>query len=285
MKRLTLLAVVVLAGPQLYAQAPATPVPAPAPAATPAPAVRPDLPPRPPFARENQLIETGGFEMPRVKGRQPQSATGTNFLRFAQGEWIQFAPNQAALGGKVSVGMTDDMAHSGRQSLYVSFDHATARLAAYTLATDLIPVKPGKPYHVSIWGRIDRKHPITLDQRVPVLRLQVDFFGEDRETQSDETNLRVQPIPGTLNRPPLFTSERWNEFFADFTAPEDAHYIKVGWSFSTTADPGDTSGTIFFDDATIEGEKVEPVEEPTTETEVKPAIPVAPGAAAPAGPK
>lgn len=232
-------------------------------------------------------METGGFEMPRVKGRQPQSVKGMNFLKFAQGEWIHFAPNKAALGGKVSVGLTDELAHSGRQSLYVTFDHATAQLAAYTLGSDMIPVKPGKPYHVSIWGRIDRKHPITLDQRVPVLGLQVDFFQEDRETQTGETNARIQPIPGTVNRPPLFTSERWNEFFADFTAPEDAHFIKVAWRFSTTADPGDTSGTIFFDDATVQGEKVEPPEEPTTEPEVKPAVPVAPGAppAAPAAPK
>jgi hypothetical protein len=149
--------------------------------------------------------------------------------------------------------------------------------------SDLIPVKPGMPYRVSIWGRIDRKHPITLDQRVPVLRVQVDFFGEDKETQAGETNQKVQPIPGTLNRPPLFSSEKWGEFAADFKAPEDAHFLKLAWIWSTTADAGETNGTIFFDDATIEGEKVEPAEEPT-EPEVKPAVPVAPGAA-PAAPK
>jgi hypothetical protein len=253
--------------------APPTPVPAPARA-------RPVLPPRPPFARDNQLIETGGFEMPRVTGRMPKELPGGNFLKFAQGEWVQFSSSPKGVLGGMTAGLTNDIAHSGRQSLYVSFDHVKEPLAAVYLSTDLIPVKAGSPYHVSIWGRIDRKNPITLDQRVPVLRLQAEFFTADHETQTGETIVKVQPIPGTPNRPLMFTSERWTEYFADLTPPEDGAFIKVTWVWSTTSDAGVTNGIAYFDDATIEGEKVEPVETPEPTDEKPPGTPAAPGAPA-----
>lgn len=260
--------------------APPTPAPAAPAAAAPAPAARarPAAPPRPPFARENQLIETGGFEMPHVTGRMPKELPGGNFLKFAQGEWVQFSSSPKALLGGMTAGLTNEIAHSGRQSLYVSFTNVKERLASVSLSTDLVPVKPSSRYHVAIWGRIDRKNPITLDQRVPVLRLHAEFFKDDHETQTGETVVRVQPIPGTPNRPLMFTSDRWTEYFADLTAPEDGAYIKVTWVWSTTSDAGLTNGVAYFDDATIEGEKVEPVETPEPTEEKPPGAPTTPAA-------
>jgi hypothetical protein len=234
----------------------------------------------PPFARENQLIDTGGFEMPHVKGRVPKDDPQGNFIKFAQGEWIQFAENESAKKAKMSAGLTNEIARTGMQSIYVSFDHVKERLAAIFLSSELIQVKPKSPYHVSIWGRIDRKKPITLDGRVPILKVEIEFFQEDRETQTGETIVRVQPVPGTPNRPLLFSSERWSEYYVDVTPPEDGVYVKVTWYWSTTSDDGETNGVAFFDDATIEGEKVEiePLPEPTEEK--PPGTPAAPGAPA-----
>ncbi len=269
------------------AEAPAPEEPAEALPRSPAPApplVRTGAP-RPAFAMENQLIKTGGFERPLVKGRMPKELKEGNFIRFTQGEWLEFWSNDSAIRGKLHAGLTNETARTGRQSLYLHFDHMTERLAEVNLASDLLAVKPNEQYRIAIFGRIDRKDPLTLDQRAPVLRLQVDFFQADRETQTGETVFKVQPIPGTPNRPLFFTSDRWSEFYVDLKAPEDAGFIKIMWTWATTPDAGKTNGVIYFDDAIIEGVKPEMIDtEPTEDDPAKPTVPPAPGAPATSAP-
>jgi hypothetical protein len=190
MKRLSVIPALLLLTAPLLAQAPNVTVPG---------SRIPTL--RPPFARENQLVETGGFELPRVKARTPKEAKEANFIKFSQGEWLELSSNDAANKGGVTVGLSNESARTGRQSLYVSFDHVKERQAAARLVSNLIPVKPVKSYHIGIWGRIDKRAPLTLDQRAPVLRVEIEYFQADGETQSGETIIKVQPIPGTPNRP------------------------------------------------------------------------------------
>jgi len=248
-----------------------TPLAHPAPRATP----RPTPHPRPPFALDNSLMDTGAFEGPRVTKRTPMDQGG-NPLPYSQGEWIRFAPNAAAKDGTLIAGLTNEAARTGRQSLYVEFRHQTKQGAVIELASRLIQVKPESVYHVAIWGRNDAKNPITIDERLPFLRVEVDFFKADEETQTGESILKMQSIPGTLNRPPLFPTDQWGEFYVDAKAPEDAAFIKVTWAWMAPADPGETNGVVYFDDATIIGDKPAPPPEPT-----EPAPPT-PGAEAPA---
>ncbi|HEY2344061.1 MAG TPA: hypothetical protein VGH90_13550, partial [Chthoniobacteraceae bacterium] len=229
----------------------------------------------------------------RVNGRTPQEAGGNPVMKVGKREWIYFKHTPPGPSGKLTAGLTNEIARSGKQSLYVQFDKVTASNAKVDLSSDLISILPNTPYHVGIWGRIDKKNPLALDQRLPMLRLQVDFFQADKETQADESLLRTQPIPGSLNRPLLFTSARWAEFFSNVTSPADAAYVKITWTVATPAGDGEINGIIYFDDATILGqpgktpqeiadETPEPASEPSDTA--APAADPAPATPAPAMP-
>lgn len=229
---------------------------------------------RPAFVDDDQALQSGSFELPRVTERTPRDSGGS-IISYGQGEWATFAPNAAAKDGQVVAGLTNESAHSGKQSVFVQFKQAKAPSAGYELSTTLVPVKPTESYHVSLWGRLDEKDPIIVDQREPVLQLQVDFFQADGETQTGESNLRVQAIPGDANRPHFFTSDRWTEYYADLEAPADAAFVKATWHFITPPEPGETNGIIYLDDAGIKGARVPPPVEP-------PEAAVAPAPAEPA---
>ena len=177
--------------------------------------------------------------------------------------------------------MTNEAARTGRQSVYVEFNHAKGIAAAYELTTNLLPVKPSEKYHVGVWGRIDAKNPLVADQRQPMLRLQADFFLADGETQAGDSSVHVQPIPGDPARQLFFTQDRWTEYYADIDAPSDAAFIRVSWIFTTTGDPGETNGVIYLDDAGIKGPRVAP---PPAEPEPPGIAPAPAGAPAPAMP-
>jgi hypothetical protein len=227
-------------------------------------------------------METGAFEAPRVGKRTPYDKGG-NLVPYSQGEWVRFAGNAATKDGTLVAGLTNEVARTGRQSLYVEFRHQTAQNAAIELASRLVRIKSDAQYHVAIWGRTDAKNPLTIDQRIPLLRVEIDFFQADQQTQTGTSIIQLQPIPGTPNLPPLFPTTRWGEFYVNAKAPADAAYIRVTWAWISSADKGETTGVAYFDDATIEGEKPPP--EPVAaepEPTAAPAAPVKPSEAAPA---
>ena len=240
---------------------------APRPKATPAATPRP----RPQMTDERQLIETGSFDKPKVAKRSPVE-TVPDLLRFTHGEWVSFGPNPAAKGSGLSTGLTNEASRTGKQSVYVNFEHVKKPGAFVVLSSGQIPVKPSLVYRVHLWGRMDAVQPIILDQRVPVLRMQVEFFQADGETGTGEPIIKVQPIPGTPNRPLFFTADRWTEFYNDATAPDDAAFVKVTWSFGTTNAEGETNGVVFFDDFGISGERV-PGFDPDAPEPAEPAAP------------
>ena len=201
-----------------------------------------------------------------MQGRSPRAAGGNPVMPVGRREWIYFTHTPAGPGGKLTAGLTNEIAHSGKQSLYVEFDKVTAANARMELSSDLISILPGKPYHIGIWGRIDKKNPLALDQRLPMLRLEVDFFQADKETQADESTIRVQPIPGSLNRPSLFSSAKWAEYYADLTSPADATYVKITWTVVTPPAAGEINGVIFLDDASLMGEPGKTPDELADET-------------------
>ena len=207
----------------------------------------------PPLRKPLPLLDTGSFEAPRVNGRTPRAQGGNPVMPVGKREWIFFEDKRDDKDGGLIAGLTNEIAHTRKQSLYVTFDKLTASSAKAELATTLISILPGNAYHVAIWGRVDKKNPLTLDQRLPILGVEVDFFLPDKETQTGEPIIKIQPMPGSLNRPPLFTPDKWAEFFADVTSPEDATYMKVTWRVATPPGTGAINGTVFFDDANIRG--------------------------------
>jgi hypothetical protein len=255
------------------AQAAAPPAPA---AATPPAQVAPKRTRAP----ANQILEFGSFELPRVQARMPK-LKGGNFLLFTSDEWMDFHGEPDSSHGSLVLGLTNEVARTGRQSMYIEFSKLKKPRAEAMLVSQLIPVKPDKPYRVGLWGRMDKKQPLTLDQPLPALRLQIDFFQPDGETQTGDQVFRVQPMPGSRDRPPFFISKEWREYYADMQTPEDAGYLKITWSWTSPQELGEINGVMYFDDATLIGEKVEVPEEPTEPApEGTPAAP-APAPAAP----
>jgi hypothetical protein len=242
--------------------------------------------PRPPIADDKQLLISGSFELPRVKERTASDKGGTP-IKFSQGEWMALHGNQENTKGEVVAGLSNEQAHTGKQGLYVEFRHARTPSAGIVLTSALIRIKPSEKYRINIWGKMDAKSPILLDQLDPSLRLQADFFQADGQTQTGDSLLQTQPIPGVAGRPLFFTSEGWNEYYAEPTAPEDAAFIKVTWTVLMPTQGGEVAGTIYFDDAGIRGEKPvdapEPPDAPAegTAPAAGPAVP-APAVATPA---
>ncbi len=208
----------------------------------------------PAFAEKQQLLESGSFEWPPVT-RKKSIADGADVSKSAMNaEWFTFKDSATGDGGKLVLGLTNELFRTGRQCMFVQFDHLTRPAAVAQLASDFVSIKPSETYHVSIWGRIDKKNPVTLDQRVPHLKLRVDWFMADKEEQTGNVEYRVQPIPGSPQRPPMFTAGKWSEYYANLKSPEDAAFMRVTWTWETPPQAGETHGTVYFDDATIIGE-------------------------------
>jgi hypothetical protein len=203
-----------------------------------------------------QLLESGSFESPRVKERTPKNKGGSP-IRASNSDWVQFDDKVDEVDGKLKAGITNEMAHTGKQALYIEYEKLGTDKAAVTLTSDMVSIMPDKEYRVSIWGRLPRRKPLTIDQRLGYLKLFVEFFKADRETPCEEgeaITMRAQPMPGSKNRPAMFTDSKWTEYYSKIESPKDAAFMRVRWQWDSPAQEGTTSGTIFFDDATIIGE-------------------------------
>ena len=215
-----------------------------------------------------QLLESGSFEWPPVTRRKPRSEGADVSKSAMNAEWITFTDKADAEGGRLILGLTNEISRTGRQCMYVEFNKLTKTLVSTQLSSDFIPVFPGKPYRVFIWGRVAKKEPVALDQRLPYLKLRIDWFMADKEEQTGEVVWKVQPIPGSKLRKPVFTAAQWSEYFANVKSPDDAAFIKVTWFWDTPPQEGETNGVIFFDDAGITGE-APPKEEVVFDEELK----------------
>ena len=232
------------------------------------------------------MLESGSFEWPPVS-KKKALADGADVSKSAMNaEWLVFRDSTKGEGGKLILGLTNEIFRTGRQCMFVQFDKLTRPIAVAQLASDFVSIKPGEKYHVSIWGRIDRKLPLSLDQRVPHMKLRVDWFMADKEEQTGNVEYRVQSIPGSPNRPAMFASGKWSEYYADLKAPEDAAFMRVTWTWETPPQAGETHGIVYFDDAGIHGESGPKEDLFADEPEMidEPEKPVAPPAPVPAPP-
>ena len=204
----------------------------------------------PVFAHAENLLKNAGFEEPKVEARTDARKGGSPIGAEADAtSWAHFQSMDP--GGKVSVGVTNEIARTGRQSIFVQFDKAGATAGAF-LMTELLPVKAEEKYRVSLWGRVDRKRPLTLDQGRPYMQLEVEFYAADQATQIGDAQYRTQMIPGMADRL-LFISSKWNEYYAELTAPEDAEFMKITFHWESPRHEEAADGVIYFDDAAVDG--------------------------------
>jgi hypothetical protein len=207
---------------------------------------------------DGDLLSGSSFESPVIKGRTLKDAGGDP-TRGGKGPWVVFKFLPA--GGKVTGGLTNEVARTGAQSLFIRFDHAAASQQSAVLVSNFIPIASGSDYEVGIWGRTDAKDVIDSAGRSAYLKLEVDFFAADANESVGDPFYQVIPIPGGRDRPPTFTPDKWNRFAATLTTPPGAVFAQIIWRWETGGDSGDkangdtgeVNGVIYFDDAAMTG--------------------------------
>jgi len=206
-------------------------------------------------APTENLFVKGSFEEPKITGRTLETKEGLLSVEEEENPWIFFGATPEVEGGKLNVGITDEIARTGKQSIYVDFDKVTAPGRQAILMTKLIPTKAEQAYRLSIWGRIDRKRPLALDERRPFMILDVDFFAADQETKVGEPLHGVQLIPGNIVKggphPLIYVARKWSEASAQLVTPAGSAFVRVTWRWVTPSDIGETDGVIFWDDAAL----------------------------------
>ncbi len=228
------------------------------------------------LARAENLLKNASFEQPEVKAPTEARRGGDPTSPEKETTWAHFMSMDT--DGKIVVGLTNELSRTGKQSVFVDFKKATTKNAF--LESDLIPVKAISMYRISIWGRLDRKRPLTLDQGRPVFRLEVDFYQADQETGAGDSQYRTQMIPGSPGRV-LFFAGRWTEYFTEVRSPQGAEFMKITFHWEAPADREVADGMIYFDDAVVEGKPGSLV--PSTDP-VAPTPPAEPAAGTPATP-
>ncbi len=235
------------------------------------------------ICRADNLLQNASFEQPKVEKRTDARKGVSPALTDKETTWAHFMSMDPE--GRISLGLTNELSRTGTQSLYVEFKQAKAAKDAF-LMSDLIPVKELENYRVSLWGQLDRKRPLTLDQGRPVMRLEVDFYQADQESSAGETRHRTQMIPGSPRRV-LFFASRWTEYYAEVMSPVGSEFMKITFRWETPADHETADGIIYFDDAVVEGPagrlvpSLDPVAPPPAATPA-PASPTTPASPEPA---
>lgn len=219
-----------------------------------------------PAAHAGNLLVNASFELPAVTGRIPERDGGSVLRAVPKGSWKTFAADPSTDGGQLVMGLTNELARSGKQCLFVDFSKLTAPGREAVLSTELIPVKADRTYRISSWGRIDRKRPIALDERRPFLVLEMHFFASDQKTEVGDPVQGPQLIPGIIvpggPHQLLFVSGKWRESYARVTTPENAAFLQVTWTWMTPKIEGETDGVLYWDDASVEEEPDQPAPEP-----------------------
>lgn len=227
------------------------------------------------------LLDNASFELPAIKGTTPTSKGGDPSSTEEKTTWTSLLVPKGATDGKLTAGLTDSIARTGKQSLYVDFEQFKGTGEHAILSGDMVPIKADSPYRISFWGRLDRDRPLTMDERRPHILVSVEYFAADQETQVGDTEFRSQMIPGNIvpgvGVRLLFSSSKWAEYYAELKSPLEAAFMKIVIMVETPRLPGVTDGVIYIDDAAIEGERgTAPVETEDTEEDEKPASPAPP---------
>jgi hypothetical protein len=204
------------------------------------------------FAAGN-LFPGGSFEAPVVKGRTSAGQGGDPTAAPKPPPWVAFNFENTGTNNIVTGGLTNEVARTGTQSLFINFDHVNQPYQSAILVSNFVPVVAGAEYHVGIWGRTDANDLINSQGRSAYLKLEVDFFAKDAFQAVGEPFLRVLPIPGSKDHDPYFRPDAWQPYFLKFTTPAGAVFAQITWRWETGGDPGEINGIMYFDDVTMTG--------------------------------
>lgn len=209
----------------------------------------------------DEIFPEGSFEAPAVEARTPKAKGGDPSNKGEGPVWSGFDHKPDDKGGRFTAGLTNEIARTGRQSLYFEFDKLTLPYQSAVIQSAPIAIVPLKDYRVSIWGRLDAKNPLSAAARTATVKVEVDFYKADKETQVGESVYAVQPLPGIKGKPAVYSDKKWTEFWTVATAPEDAAFMIISWRWESGPEEGEANGVIYFDDVSVQGPA--PVPEPS----------------------
>lgn len=212
------------------------------------------------------IVFEDSFEAPTVTARTPKAA-GADISKAPVAKpgdkpaWRSFEdqPNIGA-GGSVTAGLTQEVAHTGTQALFVEAAKLSAPYIGALFTSRPIAIEGGKTYKAGLWGRNDAKKPLVCGAAQLFLKMQIDFFTDEGQTETGESQYLLQPLPGGRGHDPIFVPNAWKSVGLGFTAPSNAKYLVVSFRCDSSAERGAITGAIYFDDFTLESVAAVPVD-------------------------
>jgi len=205
------------------------------------------------------VVFQNSFESPSVKTRTPKAAGGDiSKADPAHPEekpfWLSFGdqPNIGATGGSIIAGVTNEVARTGNQSLFIEASKLSAPYIGASFSTRPLPIAGGKYYKISLWGRNDAKKPLIRAAAQLFLKMQIDFFTDEGKTETGDTQYLLQPLPGGKGYASTFVPTSWQPVGLHFGAPPKAKFMVLSFRCDSSAEKGAITGCIYFDDLTLE---------------------------------
>jgi len=193
------------------------------------------------------LPENGGFEDPPVSSRAAILDGGDPTNGGSGPGWIKIRPKRADTLGEIVLGLTNEVAHSGKQSLFVEFNHFLGAANGAALVSEILPVQSGHDYLFSIWNRLDVNTPVTTTGTV-ILKINIDYFASDEMLAVGKSLSAYAPLtPGRGNAE--LSAQDWSVVERKVSVPADASFARI--TLIWQSDDAEVSGTVYFDDVSL----------------------------------
>jgi len=219
----------------------------------------------PPLTSHAGVVFEASFESPSVTDRIPKAAGGDiskpdPSKPEEKPAWSRFEdqPNIDAEGGGVVAGLTNKVARTGTQALFIEASKLSVPYLGALFVSQPIPIEGGKYYKACIWGRNDATAPLLCAMAQLFLKMRIDFYTDEGKTEIGESQYLIQPLPGGKGRPPSIVASAWSPLGLRFDAPAAAKFLVVSFRCDANAERGAISGTVYFDDFTLATEPSQP---------------------------
>jgi hypothetical protein len=194
----------------------------------------------PPAASAADLLLQSSFEIPGVSGTQPLTEGGD---LTEGGENPVWESGRDRVNEGVELGLTDQVAHGGKQSLYVKFTSVDQPYLGAEIATDLIPVQAGASYTVSIWGCLDESEPVSGEATAKAI---IEFEGMG-EFEKKYISRRM----GSETNDAFTSAQGWQELSETVEVPEGAASMRINWVWQVQEPVDPVNGIAYFDDFSV----------------------------------
>jgi hypothetical protein len=189
-------------------------------------------------------VAESGFETPVIQARTALSSGADITESGSSVVWVKsFNAITAPEEGKVELGLTNEVAHSGKQCLYLSFTDVAKKYMGAYFTTKPLPVESGGRYRVNLWLKGSETKPIEegIGGKVSVA-----FLAADKTTKVGK--LVYLPISASVS---LYSASAWTEYSESFAVPDGASFAYVNCAWQTLASEKIKPAEVFIDDFSL----------------------------------